>query len=101
MTKLEFVLSGKGSKKERCIYAAFNCDPENGEQIAKYYNRCYDDFPFPHVCIDIIKIEYKGRINRLSGNFLFELICRMIQTHTDAYYYENEIWEEINFFMNN
>jgi hypothetical protein len=96
---VKFVLSGKGSKNERCIHAAFCVSVEDGQKIADYYDRCYDDFPFPHVCMDIIKAEYKKRVDALSGIFLFNLITSMIQTHTEASDWENEIKETINEFM--
>ena len=47
MTKLDYVLSGKGNKQQRCLYAAFcvGYGAENGwsEEMAKYYKRCYDE----------------------------------------------------------
>ena len=99
MTRLELVLSGKGSKQDRCIDAAFCCSVDDGNEIAKYYDRCIDEFPFPHVCMDIIKAEYRKRVNNLSGYFLYSLIRKMMQTHTDASNWDNEIKECINEFM--
>lgn len=104
MTKLEYVLSAKGNKQQRCLYAAFcvGYGAENGwsEEMAKYYNRCYDEVVFPHVAMDIIKAEYGKRVDRLSGQFIHDLIAKMIDIDSDSAMYENEIWEEIEIFIN-
>lgn len=100
MTKLDYVLSGKGEKQLRCIYAAFCFDYENGEAISKFYDINNDEFPWPWHCIEIIKKEYKQRVNRLSGDFIFDLISKMMQTHTEASEFKSEINECINDFMN-
>lgn len=100
MTKVDYVLSGKGEKRLRCIYAAFCLDAANGDSIATFYNIINDEFPWPHHCIAIIQKEYKQRINHLSGDFLFNLISDMMQTQCEASEFKSEINDCINDFMN-
>jgi len=101
MTKLEYVLSGKGEKKQRAIYAAF-CISENSEEINNYYFGGFvADYPFPNICLDILKKEYGKRIDSIKATTLFEMISAMIQTQTDSSYFESEIRESIEDFMAN
>ena len=104
MTKLEYVLSGKGNKQQRCLCAAFciGHGSENGwsEEIAKYYDKCYDEIVFPHVAMDIIKHEYGKRVDNLTPKFIHDLLVKMIDIDSDSSICENEIWEEIENFMN-
>ena len=99
MTKLEYVLSGKGEKQKRCEYAAF-CISDATEEVNNYYFGDFiADFPFPNICIEIIKKEYGKRIDHLKPAFLEKLISNMILTQSGDDYNE-EIKEAINDFMN-
>jgi hypothetical protein len=101
MTKLEYVLSGKGEKRKRCVYAAFCFDmgiTESTEAINNYYFEGFvSAYPFPSICIEIIKKEYGKRIDHLKPSFLRNLIEDMVLTQSD--FDSEEIEEAINDFM--
>ncbi len=93
MTKLEAIISGYGSHKARCIWAAFVLsDPETAEEInLHYFGGFIGDFTTPRLCIDIIKKEYKAKFKRLSRSFLSKLVQDMMRT-------DNEFLDDDNLF---
>lgn len=104
MTKLEYVLSGKGNRQQRCKYAAFcvACADDGGSELmAKYYDMAYNEVVWPHVAIRIIQKEYGRRMEKLSAQFIHDLIAKMIDIDSDSTDMELEIWEEVNKYMEN
>ena len=103
MTKLEAIIFGYGTRRERCIYAGsvFNSGIDSHiETMCMHYDIAYDSFIYPHVALNIIKFEYGRRIENLKFSFIAKLIEDMIQQQIDVdKSWQNDIYETVEQFM--
>ena len=104
MTKLEAIICGYGTRRERCIYAGsvFNSGINSHiETMCKHYNIPYDSFIYPHVALNIIKFEYQRRVDNLKFSFIATLIADMIQQQMDVdNLLQDDIYTTVENFMN-
>ena len=92
MTKLEAIIFGCGTRRERCIYAGsvFNSgNVSHIETMCYHYDIAYDSFIYPHVALNIIKFEYGKRVDNLKFSFIATLIADMMQYQMDV----DDLWQ--------